>query len=445
MPSAEPHRLTALQIAAAVRSAALSPVAVVEACLAQIARLDPQLQAWVHVDGRGALEQARRLDSEARAGFLRGPLHGVPVALKDIFDVAGMVTGSGAGAFAHRTPERDARCAALLRQAGAIMLGKTVTTPFAFADPSPTRNPWNLDHTPGGSSSGSAAGVAARMVPLALGSQTIGSTIRPAAYCGVVGFKGSYGAISLDGVTPLAWSLDHVGIFARTVDDAALVFAALAEPSRPPAAPAPAPPRLGIPRAFLERYASEEVGTHLEAVARTLSRAGATIGDVALPDGWTRIDDVGRLVLRVEAAAYHHRWFPLHADAYPPKIRELVSSGQTVSGVDYLLAQEERARFRKAMTTVFESCDFLLLPAAPAPAPPLAEGTTGDPIFCAPWSFTGLPSLAVPSGLARGGLPLAVQLVAPMLAEDRLLDAARWCERVLEFTAEPALLGPGPR
>jgi len=445
MTPVEGHRLTAAQIVAGVRASALSPVAVVEDCLAQIARLDPQLQAWVYLDGRGALDQARSLDAAARAGRLRGPLHGVPVGLKDIFDVAGMATTSGAGAFAHRTPERDSRCAALLREAGAIILGKTVTTPFAFADPSVTCNPWNLEHTPGGSSSGSAAAVAARMVPLALGSQTIGSTVRPAAYCGVVGFKGSYGAISLEGVTPLAESLDHVGIFARTVDDAALVFAALAEPRRPPAPPvSPAAPRFGIPRAFVERYASDEVGTHLDAVARAFARAGATPRDVALPDGWTRIDDVGRLILRVEAAAYHQRWFPHHADEYPPKIRELVRSGQTVLGVDYLLAHEERHRFRREMSAVFAHCDVLLLPAAPAPAPPRAEATTGDPIFCAPWSFTGLPAIGLPSGLARSGLPLAIQLVAPLLAEDRLLDAARWCERVLEFTADPALVGHRP-
>ncbi|HEU5297988.1 MAG TPA: amidase family protein, partial [bacterium] len=187
-------------------------MAVTEACLARIGGLDARLQAWVHVDRDGALEQARALEAEARAGRFRGPLHGVPVALKDIFDAAGLVTTSGAASFAHRRPEKDARSVALLRQAGAVILGKTITTPFAFADPSPTRNPWNLEHTPGGSSSGSAAGVAARMIPLALGSQTIGSTVRPAAYCGIVGLKATYGRINTEGVTPLSWSLDHVGI-----------------------------------------------------------------------------------------------------------------------------------------------------------------------------------------------------------------------------------------
>jgi len=447
------HRLTASQVAEGIRTRSLSPVGVVEDCLAHIERIDAQLRAWVYVDARGALDQARVLEAEARADRPRGPLHGVPVALKDIFDAAGMATTSGAGAFAQRTPERDSRCAALLREAGAIILGKTVTTPFAFADPSPTRNPWNLDHTPGGSSSGSAAAVAARMVPLALGSQTIGSTIRPAAYCGIVGLKGTYGAVSTEGVTPLSGSLDHVGIFARTVDDAALAFAVLAEPRRmatssvgsavhsgPAAQAAPTAPRFGVPRDFIDRRAAEDVIAHLDAVAASFARAGAVVSEVALPDGWTRIDDVGRLILRVEAAAFHDRWFARHADEYPPKIRELVTAGQTVPGVAYLLAHEERYQFRREMSSVFDRCDVLLLPAAPTTAPPLSEGTTGDPVFCAPWSFTGLPAIGLPSGLSNSGLPLAVQLVAPMLAEERLLDAARWCERTLEFSFEPGLL-----
>jgi len=436
------YTLSATEIAAGVRSLEFSPVGVTEACLARIEHLDPKVHAWVYVDRLGALEAARTLKAEARAGRFRGPLHGVPVALKDIFDAAGLVTASGAGAFAHRRPERDARSVALLREAGAVILGKTVTTPFAFADPSVTHNPWNLEHTPGGSSSGSAAAVAARMAPVALGSQTIGSTVRPAAYCGTVGLKGTFGRINTEGVTPLSGSLDHVGILARTVEDVALVFSILAEPRdserRADTAP-PAAPRFGLLRGFGDRYASPEVGAHLDAIASAFSRAGARVVDVELPESGARIHEVGRLVLRVEAAAYHHRWFSQHAAAYSPKIRELVESGQTVSAVDYLLAHEHRYQFRRDMHGVFRRCDVLLLPAAPAPAPPLSEGTTGDPVFCAPWSFAGFPAISLPSGLSRTGLPLAIQLVAPMVAEERLLDAARWCEATLEFTAEPSL------
>lgn len=434
--------MTAAEIAAGVRARKLSLIAVVEACLERVARHDPGLRAWVHVDRDGALEQARALDAEARAGRIRGPLHGVPVALKDIFDAAGLVTTSGGGSFAHRRADRDAHCVGLLRQAGAIILGKTVTTPFAFADPSSTRNPWSLDHTPGGSSSGSASAVAARMVPLALGSQTIGSTVRPAAYCGIVGLKGTWGRISTEGVTPLSWSLDHVGIFARTVEDAALVFSVLAEPrdpERPSPDGPPSPPRMGIPRRLVEAHATPPVRAHLDEVAAAFRRAGASVEDVDLPASAARIFDVGRLILRVEAAAYHRRWFPRHAADYPPRIRELVETGGTVSAVDYVAANEGRYQFRRDMYEAFERCDVLLLPPAPAPAPPLSEGTTGDPVLCAPWTFGGFPSIGLPSGLSREGLPLGIQLVAPMVAEQRLFEAARWCESVLEVEDAPSL------
>jgi Asp-tRNA(Asn)/Glu-tRNA(Gln) amidotransferase A subunit family amidase len=438
----ELHTLTAAALVAAVRAGRLSVVAVVEALLARIDRLDAALSAWVAVDREGALAQARTLDEEARAGRVRGPLHGVPVALKDIFDASGLITTSGAAAFAHRRAEHDARSVALLRRAGAVILGKTATTPFAFADPSPTRNPWNRAHTPGGSSSGSAAAVAARMAPLALGSQTIGSTVRPAAYCGIVGVKPTWGRISTEGVTPLSWSLDHVGVLARTVDDAALAYAVLAEPPEPGdlgSAAAPQPPRLGVPRRLVEAHASPEMAAHLDEVAAVLRRHGAAVVDVELPSSTDRIVDAGRLVLKVEAAAYHRRWFPAHAAEYPPRIRGLVEEGLRVSGVEYLAANEERDRFRREMSEAFARGELLLLPSAPAAAPPLAEGTTGDPIFCAPWSFGGFPSLGLPSGLSKGGLPLGVQLVAPGRAERRLFDAARWCEAVLDFRAAPPL------
>src|SRR5213593_1942099 len=226
-----PPELSALGVveaAAEIRRGAVSPVALVEACLERIRALDGNVQAWAHVDEKGALAAARERAEEAKRSTVRGPLHGIPVAVKDIFHVAGLPTTAGARPFAHSRPGEDAPSVARLRAAGAIVLGKTHTTQFAYRDPAPTRNPWNLAHTPGGSSAGSAAAVAARMAPLALGSQTVGSVLRPAAYCGVVGFKPSHGRISAAGVVPLAWSLDHVGIFARTVEDCALALGLLA-------------------------------------------------------------------------------------------------------------------------------------------------------------------------------------------------------------------------
>src|SRR3989304_3033382 len=214
------HDLTAAEIAGQVRSGTLSPVEVVEACLKRIDEVDPSVLAWVHVDRSGALQSARELEAAAREGKLRGPPPGAPVGIKDLTAASGMSTTNGSGEFAHERPEADATCVAKLRGAGAVILGKTATTQFASGDPAPTRNPWNLKHTPGGSSSGSAAAVSALMCPAALGSQTGGSVLRPAAYCGVVGLKPTYGRISRYGVFPLGWTLDHVGVLTRSVKDA---------------------------------------------------------------------------------------------------------------------------------------------------------------------------------------------------------------------------------
>lgn len=444
------NTLTLAETAQRIRSGDLSPVAVVEACLARIEQVDPAVLAWVHVDGPRALETARVLEVDARAGKIRGPLHGVPVGLKDIYDVAGMVTTSGAGAFAHERPDTDAEAVARLRRAGAVMLGKTTTTAFAYADPTVTRNPWNPEHTPGGSSSGSAAAVAARMVPLALGSQTIGSTLRPAAYCGIVGLKPTHGRISTTGVTPLAWSLDHVGIFTRSVQDAALALSVLAgdDPIDGHAGPVPAapnvgaaggrarPPRFGIPRGLFKDTASPQVNDHLVAIAAGFASAGATVEEVPLPQSAEAIYEAGQLVMRVEAATFHAARFALHAGSYGPRIRALVEAGLAVPGVEYVRAQQTRRRFRDEMGPILARFDVLLLPVAPTTAP-RGLASTGDPVLCAPWSFAGFPSIALPSGLADDGLTLAIQLVAGLFAEDRLLATARWCEATMNFTAAP--------
>jgi Asp-tRNA(Asn)/Glu-tRNA(Gln) amidotransferase A subunit family amidase len=221
-------RLSAREAQRRIRDGKITATALLEACLDRIRGLDGQLMAWTHVDQDGARTVARERDAEARAGRVRGPLHGVPVGIKDIFDVAGMPTTGGARPWRHRRATEDATAVARLRAAGAVIVGKTATTEFAYRDPAVTRNPWNLGHTPGGSSAGSGAAVAARMIPLASGSQTVGSVLRPAAYNGVVGLKPTHGLIPVDGVIPLAWSLDHVGVLARSVDDAALALGVLA-------------------------------------------------------------------------------------------------------------------------------------------------------------------------------------------------------------------------
>ena len=429
----DPASLTVAHAAALIARGALSAEALLDACLQRIAKSDGGVRAWVYVDEPGARGTARERDAETRAGRRRGPLHGVPVGIKDIFHVAGMTTTCGAGPAFHTRAAEDATSVARLRAAGAVILGKAHTTEFAYFEPGPTRNPWNGAHTPGGSSSGSAAAVAARMAPLALGTQTVGSVLRPAAYCGVVGFKGTYGSIPTDGVVPLAWSLDHVGVFARAVADAALAAGVLA--ARPmEAAPAP-PPRLALAPELLER-ATPEVAAEVRAATQRFAGAGATVSEVTLPASFAGVHAAGRAVLEVEAAAYHEELYKAHAGQYRPRTRELIAGGLTRPAVAYVRAQRARLAFRQDVAALLAAHDALLSPTAPSPAP---EGlaATGDPWFCAPWSSAGVPALSLPSALSPLGLPLAVQLIGAAARDAELLGVAAWCERVLDFTLSP--------
>ena len=435
------YELGAAEAARRIRAGTLSPSNLLAACLKRTDAVEPAVAAWVRLDRDAAARVAVQRDIEAREGRFMGPLHGVPIALKDIFDAAGVPTTAGAPAWATRTPAVDAPSVAALRGAGAVPMGKLATTPFAYLDPSVTRNPWDPEHTPGGSSSGPAAAVAARMVPLALGSQTVGSVLRPAAYCGVVGLKPTHGRISAAGVLELAGSLDHVGVFARAVEDCALALAVLAGGDPPPedyqgAVIEPSAPRLGVLASFLER-ATPEMGKHLEAVMRGLEGAGARLEDVTLPDAFASIYDVGATVLRAEAAAAHAPLFPAHAAEYPPKIKELIELGHAISAPVYLAAQAARGQVREAVGAIAARYDAFLLPTIGAPAP-RGLASTGDPSFCSPWSFLGMPAITLPTGV-EGGLPLAVQLVAAPWSEARLLAAAAWCERVVGFAAGPPL------
>jgi Asp-tRNA(Asn)/Glu-tRNA(Gln) amidotransferase A subunit family amidase len=433
MPSGEPTALGVADAARAVREGAISCLALVEAALARIRTMDGALKAWVHLDEQGAVAAARERDDDVRAGRPLGPLHGVPVGVKDIFHVAGMPTTAGARPHFHIRPKRDAASVALLRAAGAVILGKTATTEFAYRDPAPTHNPWNRGHTPGGSSAGSAAAVAARMIPLALGSQTVGSVLRPAAYCGIVGFKPTHGLISTEDVVPLAWSLDHVGVLVRSVQDAALAMGVL---SAREVAPAPvSAPRLAVAPELFER-ASGEVAGHLGDITRRLQRAGATVVEVTLPAAFAAIHDAGLTVLQAEAAAYHEPQYAGHAGELGAEIRALVAAGFKLPSMAYARAQRARLAFRDAMHSVLMPFDALLSPTAPTPAP-AGLGSTGDGSLCAPWSSAGMPAITLPTGVSSTGLPHALQLVHAVAGETRLLGTAAWCERVVGFAARP--------
>jgi aspartyl-tRNA(Asn)/glutamyl-tRNA(Gln) amidotransferase subunit A len=443
------HTLDAVDAARAIREKVLSPVDLVEALLERVERIDGRVQAWVLVDHDGARRAARQAADEATRGTFRGPLHGVPFGAKDIFYSAGLPTEAGSKTMAGFVPDYDATSVARLKAAGAILLGKLHTTEFATSDPAPTRNPWNVACTPGGSSSGSAAAVAARMVPLALGTQTIGSNVRPASYCGLVGLKPTFGRISTRGVMPLSYSQDHVGLMARSVEDIALGLSIAAghDPEDASSSRAPVPdylaaltsrraPRVGVLREFFERATPEVADTTAQVVNR-FARAGADIEEAKLPPTFRAVAAAAYVIMRSETASVHAERFALKADLYQPAIRSSIEMGMLIPGDLYVRALRIRRQFRREMSPLLERYDVLLTPTTPTPAP---EGmATGDASFQLPWSISGLPSITVPCGLTTSGLPLGIQLVSGAFTEAPLLSAAAWCEDVLGRASAPSL------
>ena len=446
----EPYELSVVDAAAQIRQGTLSPVALAESLLSRINALDGDLQAWVTIDREAVLAAAQASEAAVARGEALGPIHGVPVGLKDIFYTAGMLTACGSRVYADFVPEFDATSVAKIKGAGGIILGKAVTTEFATSDPSPTHNPWNLEHTPGGSSSGSSAAVASRMVPAALGSQTGGSTCRPAAYNGIVGLKPTYGRISRYGVVPVSWSLDHVGILTRTVADAALMLQVLSgEDDNDPGSLRQAvpnfiaqmaeydrPPRIGLVRQYYQDYSTPEIWAHTEAVANQLAEAGAEVEEIGLPDSFARVHSFQRVVMNVDCAAFHEANHSTRAADYGPRIRAGMEMGMLIPTSSYLKAQRMRRQFRTDMNEMASKVDVVLTPATPAPAPKDLN-TTGDAAYQVPWTAAGLPTVVVPTGLSDLGMPMAVQFGGPWAEEGRVLGASQWCERVAGLNQGP--------
>jgi aspartyl-tRNA(Asn)/glutamyl-tRNA(Gln) amidotransferase subunit A len=447
----EPYRLTLTEMIRQIRREKLSPVALAESVLKRIDVLEPSIQAWVTLDRQKVLEEARRCEKEIARRRERGPLHGIPLGVKDIFYTAGVKTAGGSRILADFVPSFDSTAVLRLRQAGAIVLGKTATTEFAHADPASTCNPWNRERTPGGSSSGSAAAVATGMCPGALGSQTGGSVLRPASYCGVVGFKPTYGRISRYGVLPFSWSLDHVGLFTRTVSDAALLLNVLAGydiqdstssqqpvPDYTRAPKSPRAPFIGVVEEFYRNNSEAQVWKNTDEVLARLKKAGAKAETVKMPGSFAVVHDAHRIVMRTEGAAFHRALYEKHRELYRPKLRELIEIGSLIPGVDYLTAYRIKREFRRQMDRVMERYDLLLTPSTSSPAPRGLE-STGDAWFQVPWSFSGLPTITLPSGLSQEGLPLGIQLVGKAFCEGNLLALARWCEKALEISLTSVL------
>lgn len=435
----ELHDLTATQIVAMVGKGEMSPVELVRALLARAEALEPSLQAWEVLDRDGALEAARAQEGPDAGQRL---LRGVPLGVKDIFFTAGLPTASGSSTFRDFVPTYDAAAVERVRREGGIVMGKTVTVQWAFADPPRTRNPWHPERTPGGSSSGSAAAVAARVVPAALGSQTGGSVLRPASFCGIVGLKPTYGRVSRRGVTPSGWCIDHVGALARSVADVALLLQAVAghDPGDPSSARVPVgdyqraaretgkPPAVGLVSDYLAA-ANPEVAAHARDVAARLERAGATVREVALPRPLPFFVAMRHLINQVETADLHARTLRRHPDGYAPKITALVRVGELVPATLYLHAQRLRRQCRPLVEAMLAGVDCLLMPTVDVVAPD--RGSTGSSAFQAVWSLFGFPAITLPTGLSGERLPFGTQLVSLPFAEETLLGAASWCETVL--------------
>ena len=418
---------TILEAAARLRQREYSATQLLEECLSHLDRHEPRVRAWAYVDREGAYEQARRAEDELRRGLDRGPLHGIPVGIKDIIDVFDLPTACGSRRWAASYARQDAAVVERLRRAGAVLLGKTVTTQYASFDPPPTRNPWNLNRTPGGSSSGSAAAVAAGMCLASLGTQTGGSITRPATYCGLAAFKPSYGATSLAGVLPLAVSMDHVGPLARTVAEVALVMQTIDQSQRVLVGLPEQPPRLARVRGLFERLAHPAVTAMMDRVCDEWRAAGARLQEWQLPPGFDELPELQRLVMAVEAAGYHEPRYRRYPEDYEPNITRLLEEGLACPASHYARAKELQAQWREQLRQM----PLLVCPAVTGPAP--EASTTGDPSFNAPWSYLGFPSASLATALVEG-LPIGVQVVGPAGRDRAVLRAAQWCEQFLEVS-----------
>jgi Asp-tRNA(Asn)/Glu-tRNA(Gln) amidotransferase A subunit family amidase len=428
---------TASDAVAAVRAGELDSQSLVQACLDRIEEVDDGIQAWTHLDPDFALQQAAAADAAISAGRTLGALHGVPVAVKDIFDTRDMPTENGSVLHAGRAPSRDAQVVSRLRAAGAVILGKTVTTEFATYSPGKTRNPHDAAHTPGGSSSGSAAAVAACMAPLALGSQTNGSVIRPAAYCGVYGFKPSHGWISRAGVLKLSRVLDHVGVFARSLEDIALLTGELVgydenDPdTRPQATPRftdvlaqrpPVPPRLVWIKPPVWPQAEQDMR---EAFADLVKTLGDTITEVALPGEFDAAVPSHGLIMETDLAHNLAVEYDRGADQLSGRLREMIERGNTHRAVDYKRAVAGIAGLNDLLDHVFDEFDAIVTPAAAGEAPKGLDAT-GSPAFCTLWTLCGVPAVTLPLLRGSNNLPIGVQLVGRRGDDARLLRTAGW-------------------
>ncbi len=424
------NRLSATEIARMIRESNTTPSAVMAAHLDRIAEREADVGAFIHLDADRAMERARAADDTPAMG----PLHGVPFVIKDIIDTDDMPTSWGSDIFIDRLPTENAGCVRAFIDAGAIPIGKTVTTEFAYFRPGKTANPMNLAHTPGGSSSGSAAAVADYMAPLAFGSQTAASLIRPAAYCGVCAFKPTTGTFDLSGIMALAPSLDTLGVLARDPQDLILARSLLTE------TPLPAPSDFSdtVPRVSMMRGPHWQEGTIemrdvCRRAMRALSESGAETGKAAHPPVFAELTEAQKTVMGYEAARCRAEVYDAHCAAISDQFAKLIEDGKRVTYTRYQAALATRDRANAMIDVIFTDCDALLVPSAPGEAPE-GLGATGDPLFSRMWNLLQLPCVALPLGVGPRGLPLGIQLIGRKGDDKKLLAIAAWVHGVFQST-----------
>jgi Asp-tRNA(Asn)/Glu-tRNA(Gln) amidotransferase A subunit family amidase len=418
--------LSIIRLSRAVANGETTPLEIVRALLARIEARDGNLQAWAYVGREQAERAAVEAGREIAAGKPRGPLHGIPFGIKDIFDTADMPTGWGSPLYSARIPDADAALVSRLKEAGAIALGKTHTTGFAYFDPAPTRNPHNPDHTPGGSSSGSAVAVAAGMVPFALGSQTLGSVLRPASFCGVVGLKPTFDALPLNGVLPFAPTLDHAGLFTRTVEEMAWLWAAITGEREHPAAVR----LLARPRWPIEGEVAPEMAAGFDEALARLARAGCEIHELSLPASFPRLPEANMTVFRYEGAQIHKQRLRQYGSKIGEKLALLVEEGLRIDRGLYEQSLEHLAQARREYAELTERFPVWVTPSALGAAPK-GISSTGDPRANAPFTALGVPTISIPFARDSSGLPLGLQLAAARGRDRALLATALACEQFL--------------
>jgi Asp-tRNA(Asn)/Glu-tRNA(Gln) amidotransferase A subunit family amidase len=421
------NELSAGEIAVRVAARAITAEEVVGDCVARIAAREPQIHAFAHVDPELALRQARELDR----GPVRGALHGVPIGIKDVIDTADQPTQMGSPIYAGHRPACDAACVAVLRAAGAVILGKTITAEFAGMTAGPTVNPHNPAHTPGGSSSGSAAAVADLMLPVALGTQTGGSVLRPAAYCGVIGYKPTFGAFNRAGLKFAAESLDTIGLMARSLYDISLITSVLLGGKAGAPVVLDAAPRIGLCRTPLWDTAQPETKQAVEDAAARLARAGAAVRDVTLPDDFAGLKAAARETINnYERSKSMAAEWASHRDLISPKLSRCIALGMDMPHQDYLAAIALGESCRARLPAVFEGLDILLAPCVQGEAP-VGLDSTGDPGFQAIWTILHVPTLSLPTHSGPNGLPVGIQLVGRRYDDQRLFACAKWASERL--------------